>query len=103
MHFYCFPTLFTSDFTDFSSHSAYSVVNSSSPIQELEPGATPYRGGRCAAAILADCKQPKNKNTLDYDVFPPMESNHRKGRAGRGMGEVYCLYTSIVSIASQSI
>lgn len=32
-----------------------------------------------------------------------MELNHRKGHAGRGMGEVYCLYTSIVSIASQSI
>ena len=29
--------------------SASSVVDSSSPIQELEPGATPYRGGRCAA------------------------------------------------------
>lgn len=59
--------------------------------------------GGVLLAILADCKQPKNKNTLDYDVFPPMESNHRKCRAGRGMGEVYCLYTSIVSIASQSI
>ena len=85
MHFYCFSTLFTSDFTDFSSHSAYSVVNSSSPIQELEPGATPCRGGRCAATILTDRSSRKQKY-LDYDVFPPMESNHRKGRSGRGMG-----------------
>ena len=33
----------------FSASSAPSVVNPSSPIQELEPGATPCRGGRCAA------------------------------------------------------
>lgn len=34
----------------------------SSPTQELEPGATPYRGGRCAAAILADrCSSADNK------------------------------------------
>lgn len=63
MHFYCFSTLFTSDFTDFSSHSAYSVVNSSSPIQELEPGATPCRGGRCAARYPHGPQQPANKNT----------------------------------------
>ena len=37
-------------------------------------------------AILADCGQPK-KNTLDYEnMFPPMESNHRLNRAGRGIG-----------------
>ena len=35
----------------------------SSPIQELEPGATPCCGGRCAAAILTDRQQPANKNT----------------------------------------
>ena len=29
----------------------------------IEPGATPCRGGRCAAAILTDRQQPKNKNT----------------------------------------
>lgn len=28
---------------------------------ELEPAATPYRGGRCAVAILTDRQQPKNK------------------------------------------
>lgn len=32
-----------------------------SPIQELEPGATPCRGGRCAAAILRRPQQPENK------------------------------------------
>ena len=67
MPFYCFSTLFTSDFTDFSARSASSVVFSLSPIQELEPGATPYRGGRCAAAILTDRNSRKQKY-LDYDV-----------------------------------
>lgn len=68
MHFYCFSTLFTSDFTDFSVSSASSVVFSS-PIQELETGATPCRGGRCAAAILTDRSSRKQKY-LDYDVVP---------------------------------
>ena len=36
----------------------FCVILPSSPIQELEPGATPFRGGRCAAAILTDCQQP---------------------------------------------
>ena len=67
-----------------SYHSCHSMT-ALSPIQELEPGATPYRGGRCAATILTDRSSRKQKY-LDYDVFPPMESNHRKGRAGRGMG-----------------
>ena len=66
MHFYCFSTLFTSDFTDFSVSSASSVVFSLSPIQELEPGATPCRGGRYAAAILTDRSSRKQKY-LDYD------------------------------------
>ena len=29
-----------------------------SPIQELEPGATPYRGGRCAAGYPRGLQQP---------------------------------------------
>lgn len=59
----------------------------SSPIQELEPGATPCRGGRCADAILADRSSLKTKYFIDYDYeLPPMESNLRKGLAGRGMG-----------------
>lgn len=32
-----------------------------SPIQELEPGATPCRGGRCAAAILTDRSSQQTK------------------------------------------
>lgn len=28
---------------------------------ELEPAATPYRGGRCAVAILTNRQQPKQK------------------------------------------
>ena len=57
-----------------------------SPIQELEPGATPCRGGRCAAAILAD-RSSREQKYLDYDyVFPPMESNHRKAVPGTGWG-----------------
>lgn len=51
-----------------------------SPIQELEPGATPCRGGRCAAVILADHSSLKTKKYFDYDYkIPPMESDHRKG------------------------
>ena len=34
-----------------------------SPIQELEPGATPFRGGRCAARYPHGLQQPANKNT----------------------------------------
>ena len=43
--------------------SAYSVGNSSSPIQELEPGATPCRGGRCAARYPHGPPAAANKNT----------------------------------------
>lgn len=43
---------------------AYFIVSIMlSPIQELEPGATPCRGGRSAAAILADRSIRKTKNT----------------------------------------
>lgn len=61
MHFYCFSTLFTSDFTDFSSHSAYSVVNSSSPIQELEPGATPLPWWAVCCRYPLGPQQPQTK------------------------------------------
>ena len=45
------------------------------------------RGGRCAAAILADRSNLKTKYFIDYDYeLPPVESNHRKGHAGHGMG-----------------
>lgn len=63
MHFYYFSTLFASDFTDFSVSSASSVVFSLSPIQELEPGATPCRGGRCAARYPLGLPAAVNKNT----------------------------------------
>lgn len=60
--------------------SSVSSVGSLSPIQELEPGATPCRGGRCAAAILTDHSSLKTKKYFDYDYkIPPMESDHRKG------------------------
>ena len=35
----------------------------SSPIQELEPGATPAVVGGVLLAILSDRQQPANKNT----------------------------------------
>ena len=56
------------------------------PIQELGPGATPCRGGRCAARYPHGPQQPKTKILRLWLVFPPMELNHRKGRAGRRMG-----------------
>lgn len=62
MYFYYFLRIFPSDFADFAGFlSVLRVVCqlSWSPIQELEPDATPCRGGRCAAAILADCQQLK--------------------------------------------
>lgn len=87
MHFYCFLPFSSTDFTDFTDFSLYlepqttqtdakiiydscccnllflrilriSVVNSLSPIQELEPGATPGRGGRCAARYPRGPQQP---------------------------------------------
>ena len=42
--------------------------------------------GGVLLAILADCKQPKNKNTLDYDVVPADGVEPPQGHAGRGMG-----------------
>ena len=58
-----------------------------SPIQELEPGATPCRGGRCAARYPHGRQASLKQKYLDYDyVFPPMESNHRKAMPGAGEG-----------------
>lgn len=89
MHFYFFFYLFTPDLVRFRGFfSVFRVVCrlSLSPIQELGPGATPYRGGRCAAAILADRSNRKTKYFIDYDYkLPPVESNHRKGHAGHEM------------------
>ena len=52
----------------------------------IEPGATPYHGGRCAAAILTDCQQPKNKNTWIMISVPADGVEPPQGHAGRGMG-----------------
>lgn len=91
----------------------------SSPIQELEPGATPF--AVVGVALLLSSRTAdslKTKKYFDYDYkIPPKESNLRKGLAGRGMGalvdlintydiiscRLFYLYTSMYSIASQSI
>ena len=70
-------------------------------IQELEPGATPCRGGRCAVAILTNRQQLKKYSDYDY-AFPPKGSNLHKGPC-RARDEMVYLYTSMHSIASQSI
>ena len=65
MYFYCFlPSLSTNytNYTNYSCRSCHSMITSS-PIQELEPGATPCRGGRCAARYPHGPQQPANKNT----------------------------------------
>ena len=64
MHFYYFLYIFTSDFADLAvflrlpGRLVYLVVTPSG----VEPSHA-NRGERCAAAILTDRKQPKNKNT----------------------------------------
>ena len=81
MLFYYFLHIFPSEFTDFEVFSVFRVVRRllGSPIQELEPDATPYRGGRCAACYPLEPQATKQKY-LDYDyAFPPKESNLRKG------------------------
>lgn len=42
-------------------------------IQELEPGATPSVVGVVLLAILADCQQPNNTNTLIMIMQDPAE------------------------------
>ena len=43
--------------------------------------------GVALLAILTDHSSLKTKKYFDYDYkIPPMESDHRKGCAGRGMG-----------------
>lgn len=49
-------------------------------------------------AILTDRSSRKQKY-LDYDVFPPMELNHRKAVPGAGWGRVI----SLISIPRNSI
>lgn len=58
MRFYCFPPFHTEISVSYVSSVAFLTL---SPIQELETGATPCRGGRCAAAISRRPQQPENK------------------------------------------
>lgn len=85
MHFYCFSSSFCQQITQItliirdllflycshqmnrmkliypsSYHSCHSMITLS-PVQELEPGATPCRGGRCAARYPHGPQQPKTK------------------------------------------
>jgi hypothetical protein len=75
MLFYYFLHIFPSDFADFACFlSVFRVVCrlSSSPIQELEPDATPSVVGVALFAILTDCQQLK-KNTLIMIMQVPTE------------------------------
>jgi hypothetical protein len=65
MLFYYFLHIFPSEFTDFEVFSVFRVVRRllGSPIQELEPDATPYRGGRCAARYSHEPQATNTKNT----------------------------------------
>ena len=101
MHLYCFLCIFPSGFTAFTviPHLLCRLSLSLSPIQELEPGATPFcRGGRCATCYSLGPQAAKQKY-LDYDyVLPPKESNLRKGpcwaRDGvnnKGCSKIICI------------
>ena len=52
----------------------------------IEPGATPCRGGRCAARYPHGPQQPANKNTLIMIDVPADGVEPPQGHAGRGMG-----------------
>lgn len=76
--FYCHLVMY-------SSHLFHSMMISS-PIQELEPGATPCRGGRCAAAILTDRSSRKTKKYLDYDYARSRRRSRTFAKAVPGAG-----------------
>lgn len=78
-------------FNGFSLSFSFSFSFPSSPIQQLEPGATPCRGGRCAARYPHGPQQPANKNTLDYDVCSRRWSRTtaRPCRARDGVGVIF--------------
>lgn len=67
-----------------------------SPIQELEPGATPCRGGRCAACYPRGPQQ-LNKKYLDYDYADPAEGVEPSKRPCRARDGV--LVSEIVALA----
>lgn len=69
MYFYCFSTLFTSDFTGFSVSSASSVVFSRRPFRSSNLVPRLAVVGVVLLAILTDRSIRKQKY-LDYDVVP---------------------------------
>lgn len=59
----------------------------SSPMKELEPDATPFRGGRCAAGYPHRPQQPETKKYFDYEYIVPadgVEPSQRPCRARDG-------------------
>lgn len=60
---------------------AVRAIRCLSPIQELEPGATPSVVGVVLLAILADCQQPNNTNTLIMIMQDPAEGVEPSQRA----------------------
>lgn len=58
-----------------------------SPIQELEPGAMPCRGGRCAARYSHEPQATNTKNTLIMIMQVPAEGVEPSQRALPGAGK----------------
>ena len=56
-----------------------------SPIQGLEPGATPAVVGGVLLAILSD-RSSRKQNTVDYEVVPADGVEPPQGHAWRGIG-----------------
>ena len=127
MHFYCFSTFFaTTNITNYANHSCCScyllflfLVNGFhgfhvffcvfcviccffvSPIQELEPGATPCRGGRCVP-LSSRTAAAGNKNTLIMIMQVPadgVEPPQRPCRARDGVGLLFINFNSLYCIA----
>ena len=63
----------------------FCIILPSSPIQGLEPGATPAVVGGVLLAILTDRSSRKQKY-LDYDDVPAGGVEPPQGHAGRGIG-----------------
>lgn len=79
-----FPSYFT-DFAGFFLCFPYLPVHVVTP-SGVEPSHA-NRGEWCAAAILTDCQQLKNKNTQMMIMIAPAEGvDPSQGRAGRGIG-----------------
>ena len=63
----------------------FCIILPSSPIQGLEPGATPSVVGGVLLAILTD-RSSRKQNTVDYDVVPADGVEPPQGHAWRGIG-----------------